>query len=327
MDTGKHSAEIKKCVAVVGSTASGKSALALALAKAFDGEIVSVDSMQVYRGMDIGTAKPTEKERAEVPHHMIDVCAPERPFSAADYAEMALACVRDIAARGKLPILCGGTGLYLDALLRGDAPKETAADETVRAELRAFLEAHGAHALHERLRAIDPESADAVHENNVKRVMRAIEVYTVSGKPKSVWDAESRTKAPAFEPLVLGLAYHDRAQLYARIDARVDQMLRDGLYAETERLYAAGVFAANGTAAAAIGYKELLPALCGECTLETAVETLKTATRRYAKRQMTWFSAKPYVRPLYCDGKDGEMRSADDVFAEAAAAVRAYSEK
>lgn len=324
MDTDKRSAEVKKCLAVVGSTASGKSALALALAKAFDGEIVSVDSMQVYRGMDIGTAKPTARERADVVHHMIDVCAPETPFSAADYAAGALDAIRGIAVRGRLPILCGGTGLYLDALMRGEAPEATAADETVRAKLRDFLNAHGAHALHERLREIDPESADMIHENNVRRVMRAIEVYTVSGKPKSAWDAESRERPLACEPFVLGLVYHDRSRLYARINVRVDAMLADGLLAETERLEKAGVFACNGTAAAAIGYKELLPALHGECTLAEATERLKTATRRYAKRQMTWFSAKPYVQPLYCDGEDGELRAPEDLFAEASARIRAY---
>lgn len=306
----------KVSLAIVGSTASGKSALALRAAEHFGGEIVSVDSMQVYRTMDIGTAKPTAAELQAVRHHMIDIASPFSPMSAADFATEALAAVRDIAARGKLPILCGGTGLYLDAILRGDAPAETAADETVRAELLQFAAEEGADALHARLAAVDAESAAAIHKNNIKRVARALEVYLVSGKPKSVWDAESRTVPPALSPFTVALCYHDRAALYARIDRRVDAMIANGLVEETKRLLADGVFAANSTAAAAIGYKELLPALRGEKTLAEAAEDLKTATRRYAKRQITWFSAKEYVHPLWCDTEDGKTRSFDEIFAE-----------
>jgi len=316
MDRSKLPFEGVKSLAVVGSTASGKSALALAAAKAFDGEIVSVDSMQIYRTMDIGTAKPTAEELSAVRHHMIDVCDPAESMSAADFATMALAAAKEIAGRGKMPIFCGGTGLYLDAVMRGDAPTETAADETVRAELLAFAEAQGAEALHARLRAADPVSADAIHANNVKRVARALEVYLVSGKPKSVWDAESKAIPKAIEPFTVGLCYHDRATLYARIDRRVDEMLQSGLVEETKRLLEAGVFETNSTAAAAIGYKELLPALRGEKTLAEAAEDLKTATRRYAKRQITWFSAKEYVHPLWCDTEDGTMLPFEDVFAE-----------
>ncbi|MBQ9133643.1 MAG: tRNA (adenosine(37)-N6)-dimethylallyltransferase MiaA [Clostridia bacterium] len=315
MDRVEQTGKIKS-IAIVGSTASGKSALALAAAKRFDGEILSVDSMQVYRTMDIGTAKPTAAEQAEVRHHLIDICDPKSPFSAADFAPQALACAKEVASRGKLPIFCGGTGLYLDSLMRGDAPSETAADENVRAELRAFAETNGVHALHARLAEVDAESAEQIHENNVKRVIRALEVYLVSGKPKSAWDRESRLVPKAIEPTVIGLAYHDRELLYARIDARVDAMLAAGLLEETKRLDADGVFAANGTAAAAIGYKELLPAIRGEISPEEAAETLKRATRRYAKRQMTWFSAKDYVLPLWCDTASGEMRPFDDIFAE-----------
>ena len=309
-------------IAVVGSTASGKSALALRAAEHFAGEIVSVDSMQVYRTMDIGTAKPTAEELRRVPHHMIDVASPFAAMSAADFATAALVAAKDILARGRLPVFCGGTGLYLDAVLRGDAPQETAGDETVRAELLAFAAAEGAQALYDRLAAVDPVSAEATHPNNVKRVARALEVYLVSGKPKSVWDAESRTVPPAISLFTVMLAYHDRALLYDRIDRRVDEMLAAGLLAETERLLADGVFAANGTAAAAIGYKELLPALRGEKTLAEAAEELKTATRRYAKRQITWFAAKDYVHPLWCDTEDGKMRDPDEVFAELCKMVR-----
>lgn len=306
----------KKVLCIVGSTASGKSALALAAAKRFSGEIISLDSMQVYRGMDVGTAKPTAAELRDVRHHMIDVCSPFEMFSAADYAPMALECAADIVSRGGLPIFCGGTGLYLDCVLRGGAPSETAADENVRRELLEFAAREGAHALHERLRKVDPESADAIHENNVKRVARALEIFIASGKKKSDWDRESLDTPNAIDTYTVCLAYHNRDILYNRIDTRVDQMLENGLAEETKRLLDAGVFEKNSTAAGAIGYKELLPAIRGEISLDEAAEMLKCATRRYAKRQMTWFNGKNYVNKLYCDGENGEMRSFNDIFAE-----------
>ena len=308
--------EIGRCLCIVGSTASGKSALALAAAKEFDGEIISVDSMQLYREMDIGTAKPTLIEQSEVRHHMIDICDAHKQFSSAEFATMALECAKDIAARGKLPIFCGGTGLYLDSVLRGGAPAETSSDENVRRELLEFAEKNGAHALHERLREVDIESAEAIHENNVKRVARALEVYIVSGKKKSDWDRESRDVPSAIDAFTVCLAYHNREILYERIDNRVDAMLCDGLLEETEKLMQKGVFESNSTAAAAIGYKELLPAILGEMPLCEAVDMLKMATRRYAKRQITWFNAKPYVNMLYCDKENGEMRSFDEIFSE-----------
>lgn len=308
--------KINNSIAIVGSTASGKSALALMAAKKIGGEIISVDSMQVYKTMDIGTAKPTKEEMADVPHHMIDVCDPFLPFSAADFAPMALECARDIASRGKTPIFCGGTGLYLDCVMRGGAPAETAADEKIRAELLAFAEENGAHALHERLLAVDAESAEAIHENNVKRVARALEIFLVSGRKKSDWDRESLDIPKAIEPLVVGLAYHNREILYRRIDDRVEVMLSDGLLDETIALKNAGVFEKNSTAAAAIGYKEMLPYINGEMPLDEATEQLKTATRRYAKRQMTWFAGKPYVKKLYCDTEEGEMLDIGSIYAE-----------
>lgn len=322
MDKEKRTDEISPAAAVVGSTGGGKSALAMALCERHGGELVSVDSMQVYRTMDIGTAKPTKEEQARVRHHMIDVCAPDTPYSVADYAPAALAATGEIRARGNLPIFCGGTGLYLDSVLRGGAPEETASDMAVREALHAELAADGAHALHERLRAVDAESADTIHENNTRRVIRALEVYEVSGKPKSVWDRESRAVPPAVALVTVGLFYHDRDLLYKRIDRRVDEMLRAGLLDETERLWRAGVFEKNTTAAAAIGYKELLGVFAGEESLADATARLKTATRRYAKRQITWFSAKPYVLPLYCDGEDGTPKPLSALVAEAEALLR-----
>ncbi len=285
-----------KILAIVGPTGGGKSALALALAEELGGEIVSCDSMQIYRRMDVGTAKPTKEEQARVPHHLIDVVEPDEDFSCADYVERAVAAIEDCAARGRIPILCGGTGLYLDALLRKNDFETMSADESIRRELEAFAEKNGTRALWEELLQVDPESAEATHPNNVKRVIRALEIYRLSGERKSELDRRSREGGFRYDACVIGLRYEERELLYRRIDRRVEQMLEMGLLAETEALASEGVFLKNRTAAQAIGYKELLPYLRGEISLDEAVETLKTATRRYAKRQGTWFSSKEYVR-------------------------------
>ena len=284
--------------AVVGPTASGKSALALELAKRHGGEIISCDSMQLYKRMDIGTAKPTPQEMAEVRHRMIDVAEPTESFSCADYVTMADGIVREIAAAGKYPIFCGGTGLYLDSLLRGGDFTPDITDDGLRAELLEFARVNGNDALHRELALVDPESAEAIHPNNVKRVARAIEIYRLSGVPKSEIDRRSRQVEQRFDIRCVGLFYEDRQELYSRIDRRVDTMLEMGLEAETRELLAEGVFDCNATAAQAIGYKELLGYIRGEETLEEAVERLKMATRRYAKRQITWFSSKEYVTPI-----------------------------
>lgn len=284
-----------KIIGVVGPTAGGKSALALALAEEWNGEIISCDSMQIYRRMDIGTAKPTSAEQARVRHHLIDVAEPDEDFSVADYVSLAAAAVEDCAARGKLPILCGGTGLYLDALLRKNdfAPETT--DGRVRAELEAFASSRGADALHKALAEVDPESAEAIHKNNVKRVIRALEIYRVSGITKTELDRRSLEGGMRYDAAVVGLRYADRALLRERIDRRVDAMIREGLVEETRALDAEGVFERSRTAAQAIGYKEILPYCRGEEPLEICTERLKVATRQYAKRQMTWFAARPYV--------------------------------
>ena len=206
---------------IVGPTASGKSALALSIAKEIDGEIVSCDSMQIYKKMNIGTAKPTKAELSEVRHHMIDVVEPYESFSCADYAKMAMDAVLDIVSRGKTPIVCGGTGLYLDALLRGGMPEAADSDEEYRAKLCATLEAFGAEHLHAMLREVDPESADAIHMNNTKRVIRALEIYHTSGVKKSDLDKENNKLDGVFEPLAVGLFYEDRQALYDRIDRRL----------------------------------------------------------------------------------------------------------
>ena len=286
---------------IVGPTASGKSALAMALAEEIGGEIVSCDSMQIYRRMNIGTAKPTDEEMQRVRHHMIDIVEPWDNFSCADYATLAEAAIRDIAARGKTPIVCGGTGLYLDALLRGGMAEEADTDAAYRAELDALAEEKGNEYIHGLLRDVDPESAEAIHPNNRKRVIRALEICRVSGRKKSEIDRENSRIDGVFEPLCVGLFYSDRGVLYERIERRVDQMIDGGLLDEVRALESEGIFERSRTAAGAIGYKEFLGYLRGECSLDEAAESLKTATRRYAKRQITWFSAKSYVTHIDID--------------------------
>ena len=300
-----------KMLAIVGPTASGKTAVSIEIAKRLGGEIVSCDSMQIYCRMDIGTAKPTKEEMCGIPHHLIDAVEPDAPFSCAEYVSLAGEAVKDISARQKCPILCGGTGLYLDRFLCGEM-EETHANEDLRASLFAFAEREGVAALHERLRAVDPESADAIHPNNVKRVVRALEIFEQTGIPKSEFDRRSQAVESPYNAVVIGLHYPRREVLYERINRRVDMMLADGLLEETRRLLDEGVFARNQTAAQAIGYKELLGYFDGNETLAEAAENLKTATRRYAKRQLTWFSAKPYVKWVEME-KDGSLRSLDDV--------------
>lgn len=302
-----------RILAIVGPTASGKTALSIALAKRLGGEIVSCDSMQIYRGMDIGTAKPDMAERDGVPHHLFDILDPDQPFSVNAYLEAATAAVEDILSRGKLPIFCGGTGLYLDAFLRGGLPETPAADPALRAELHALAAANGTAFLHAELAAVDPESAAAIHENNVRRVVRALEIYRLTGVTKSEWDRRSASLQSPYNAAVLGLFFADRSLLYARIEQRVELMLQAGLVEETQRLLETGVFERSPTAAAAIGYKELLPYLAGESTLECAAEELKTATRRYAKRQLTWFGAKDYVQHLTMDNAKGLRKSEEIV--------------
>ena len=303
-----------RILAVVGCTGGGKTALAVELARRHGGEVISCDSMQIYKGMDIGTAKPTAEEMKGVPHWMLDVVDPLvcGSYSCADYVRDARRVTEDVLSRGKLPILCGGTGLYLDAFLRGGCFEETVVDEALRQQLYDVAREQGADALHGMLREVDPESADTIHPNNVKRVVRALEIFRTTGQKKSDLDRRSRQVEAVYDAVVIGIGYESRELLNRRIDTRVDAMLSAGLVEETRHLRAAGVFDACPTAAQAIGYKELFGYLDGTESLESAAERLKIATHQYAKRQTTWFSAKPYIRWIAADA-GGKQREFEDI--------------
>lgn len=289
-----------RVIAVVGPTASGKTALAIELAKIYDGEIISCDSMQIYRGMDIGTAKPTEEEKCGIPHYIIDIIEPSESFSAADYGARARIICDDIIARGKLPIFCGGTGLYLDAVLTDNDYADVETDMELRAKLMNEAERDGAHAMWERLNEVDPEAAAATHENNVKRVVRALELYLSSGITKTEWDKRSRLRPKPYDATIIALE-RSREELYARIDKRVDIMMEMGLENEVHELLSSGRLPRGSTAAQAIGYKEFINYFDGVCSLEDAVAEIKQATRRYSKRQLTWFKRGNEVNWINAD--------------------------
>lgn len=300
-----------KTISILGPTASGKTGLSIELAKRVGGEIVSCDSMQLYRGMNIGTATPDEKERAGVPHHLMDILDPEEEFSAADYARIASDVIDGIAKRGKVPIICGGTGLYHDSLMKITAFSEGESDEMLRAELYDFAQKNGAVALHERLRAIDPEAADAIHPNNIKRVVRALEVYETTGKTKTETDREQTSGETRYDDTVFVIEYADRNILYSRIEKRVDMMIGEGLEEEARELFSGG-HAVGRTAAQAIGYKEFLPYFRGECSLDDVAAQIKLSTRHYAKRQLIWFRRNPEYNRIVPD-TDGRIRTASEL--------------
>ncbi len=280
-------------MALVGPTGVGKTELSLQLAERLRAEIISADSMQVYRGMDIGTAKATAQERERVPHHLIDLVDPDEEFSAAQYQELARAAIAQVAARGHLPILVGGTGLYVRAALDPYEFTQVEVDWAYREGLQRLAVRHGPEHLHSILREVDPAAAAKLHPNDLRRVIRALEVHHHTGERISDWQAVSQAKPALYDILMIGLT-RPRDELYARIDARVEMMIGDGLIDELQRLVEQG-FAEDSIAGQALGYKELLPYLRGETSLEAAVELLKRDTRRYAKRQLSWFRADPRV--------------------------------
>lgn len=287
------------CLAVAGPTASGKSALAVALAGRLDGEVVSADSMQIYDTISIGTARPTIEEMAGIPHHLLGFLPLSAPYSVAQYVNDAKAVIADVTTRGKIPILCGGTGLYMQSLIENVTFDEQATQETaLRDELRARAEREGGEALLAQLREVDPVTADKLHPNDVGRIVRALEVYLTTGRTIAEQVNASRAEPPFFDTDLLVLDFRDRQRLYDRIHRRVDVMVESGLLEEAERVLQSPY---APTAMQAIGYKELRPYFDGELSLEEALDNLKKSTRHYAKRQLSWFRRIPYAKFLYVD--------------------------
>ena len=283
-----------KIVCVVGPTACGKTTLGVLLAKQFHGEVVSADSMQIYRGMTIGTAAPTEKEMDGVPHHMVAVADPAEQWSAARYAETAIPIIDDILARGKLPVLVGGTGLWLDAVVKGHGFAGGHAGGEVRKTLQKRLEAEGIEPLLEELRQVDPETAKRLHLADEKRILRALEVYLETGKTISAHNAETKDLPPRYDAIWIGLRFADREDMKALIDRRVDKMAEEGLVEEVRALLESGL-PRNATALQAIGYKEFLGVLEGTATEAEALAEVKLRSRQYAKRQLTWLRRNPAI--------------------------------
>ncbi len=276
-----------KLVCVVGPTAAGKTKLAVDIALAFGGEVVSADSMQIYRGMDIGTAKPSPEEMRGVPHHMIDVADPNEDYSAARFGDEAGTVIDDVLERGKLPVIAGGTGFYIGAVLNPDGFAPRPENDEIRKELQKLADAKGVDAVFEILKREDPESAEKIDKNNLKRVIRAIEIYRTCGMTRAEF-LSSRPSEKRRNTIMIGLNVVPRERLYERINLRVDDMMARGLLNEVRALLENGV-RENGTAMQAIGYKELVPAIRGETDIGTAVALIKQRSRNYAKRQLTWF--------------------------------------
>ena len=294
---------MQNIICIAGPTASGKTALSIALAKELDGEIVSCDSMQVYKRMDIGTAKPTAPEMENIPHHMLSVAEPWEDFSVGKYCDMATPIVDDILARGKTAIIVGGTGLYMDALIRGNA-FAPCPSTGCRECLEKQAQEEGIEAVIEQLRAVDPESAARLHPSDQKRIIRAMEVYLETGKTITQHNLETQLIPPRYSPVWFALEDADRATLYERIDRRVEVMLEQGLLDEIKALLAEGV-PEKCTAMQAIGYKEFVDALAGRSSIETATELVQQASRKYAKRQLTWFRRNPAIHWLRREAGEG----------------------
>lgn len=285
----------KTFIAVIcGPTASGKTALGVELAKRLEGEIISADSMQIYKGMDIASAKPSEEEKQGIPHHLMDFLPLNKPFSVADYVELAHNCIQDVANRGKLPIIVGGTGLYISSLINNITFDDTGSDPDFRGEMREFAAQNGNEALHKRLEEVDPETAEKLHPNNVNRIIRALEVYRLSGITMTLAQEKSREQESPYRTCII-MPDFPREQLYRRINLRADEMIKRGLVEEAKEFFTHSDYV---TSAQAIGYKELKPYLDGEKTFEECTERLKQVTRNYAKRQLTWFNKMPDLHKI-----------------------------
>ena len=284
----------QRVVCVVGPTASGKTKMGVSLAKRFNGEVVSVDSMQIYRGMAIGTAAPTPEEMEGIPHHMIGVADPAESWSVSRFTQEADRCIQDILRRGKLPVLVGGTGLYLDALIRGNTFAAGQQGGAVRRELQARLVQEGTASLLAELAAVDPETAARLHLRDEKRILRALEVYRETGETISEHDRKSREMPDRYDPLYIGLSFRDRQDLRDRIDRRVDVMVEQGLLDEVQTLLSSGL-PRDATALQAIGFKQFLAVADGTAAVADAVEEVKLRSRQYAKRQLTWLRRNPDI--------------------------------
>ena len=299
--------EEKKMIAVVGPTASGKTALSICLAKHFDGEIISADSMQIYKGMTVATAKPTAQEMCGIRHHIMDFLDSRESFSVSEFVDMAFCAAEDIFSRGKLPILCGGTGLYVRSFLENIKFTDEKTDLALREELQKRYINEGGEALIEELRGFDPETADRLLPSNSKRIIRAIEIYRLTGITMSEFIKSSKQTPFPYSFTAIGITYADRQKLYDRINRRVDIMLENGLIEEAKEFYSSDI---GMTASAAIGYKELKPYLDGAISLDEAAENLKAATRHYAKRQLTWFRKDSYINWIEADRTDNVAEEA-----------------
>ena len=301
-------------IIIAGPTAVGKTALSVALAKRISGEIVSADSMQVYRGMDIGTAKVTKEETCGLPHHLIDVLDPKDPFNVMTFRSMVKDAIRGIASRGSVPVLVGGTGFYIQSVLYDVQFEEDASSEELRKKLEQEAAVLGAEKMHERLRALDPEAAEAIHPNNVKRVIRALEYSLSTGRKISVHNREQRERTSPYRFLFYVLTM-DRAALYQRIDLRVDQMMEQGRLAEVKRLREEGV-TSDMVSMQGLGYRQIFDYLEGIATLDEAVERIKRETRHFAKRQLTWFRREPDARWINVSEYGGDRKKILDMMTE-----------
>lgn len=300
---------LPRLAAIGGPTATGKTALSVALAKEFGGEVINADSMQIYQGLNVGTAKPTAEERQGVPHHLMDFLPPETPYSVADFTAAAAPLIEQLNGEGKLPIVTGGTGLYVTSLIKGTAFAPEKTDPAIRARLQAEADEQGSDALYARLQQIDPAYAEKLHPNNLPRVIRALELYESTGRRMSEQQRAAVAAEPPYRSLCICLTCRDRAELYRRIDRRVDSMLQNGVLEEAKLVY--DNCEAYRTAAQAIGYKEFFPYFAGEMTLNDCVNRLKQATRNYAKRQLTWFKHQADGVWLYVDEEPPLPRAAE----------------
>lgn len=298
---------------VVGPTASGKTALGARLARTLGGEVVSADSMQIYRGMPIASAVPSAEEMLGVPHHLIEFADPDTEFTVADYTSAAKRTISDISSRGRLPVIVGGTGLYVNSLIDNIEFIKQENDPALRERLAAEYRESGGKAMLEKLRLTDPETADKLHANDEKRIIRAFEIQALTGSTVSRQNMLSRRNGSPYRPVMIGITYRDRAVLYGRIDRRVDTMLENGLLDEA---YADFTRGGSGTAVQAIGHKELYPYFRGEVSPEQAVESLKRATRRYAKRQLTWFRRDERIHWIFADETQNVLDEALKIFKE-----------